>query len=253
MERKIVAIGGGKIPKWSFETKTAEETKYETKEIDEEIIRLAGKTNPKVLFIGTASRENDIYFNAIKDIYESYGAIVKKMPKLEFNEMHETKEEFINKIRLIVLASDIIYVGGGNTKHMIDVWKEFYIEDILKEALREGIVLAGYSAGSYIMFKFNYELIEGMDLISMVNIVHFNEKSQEKIDAFVNVIKDKKMPGIALDNGVALEVIDDKVRIVKAIKTAGAYFYKVTGEKIELTEDEAYNLKDLIYDGKGNV
>ena len=105
MERKIVAIGGGKIPKWSFETKTDEEVKYETKEIDEEIIRLSGKTNPKVLFIGTASRENDIYFNAIKDIYESYGAIVKKMPKLEFNEMHETKEEFINKIRLIVLAS----------------------------------------------------------------------------------------------------------------------------------------------------
>ena len=33
MERKLVAIGGGKIPKWSFVTKDDKEIEYETKEI----------------------------------------------------------------------------------------------------------------------------------------------------------------------------------------------------------------------------
>jgi uncharacterized protein (TIGR00255 family) len=39
MERKLVAIGGGKIPKWSFVTKDDKEIEYETKAIDEEIVR----------------------------------------------------------------------------------------------------------------------------------------------------------------------------------------------------------------------
>ena len=55
-ERKLVAIGGGKIPKWSFETKDDKETKYETKAIDEEIVRISGKVNPRMIFIGTASK-----------------------------------------------------------------------------------------------------------------------------------------------------------------------------------------------------
>ena len=130
---------------------------------------------------------------------------------------------------------------------MIDVWKDFYIEDILKEALAEGTVLAGFSAGSYIMFKCNYELIEGMNLISMVNIVHYDEKNDEKKEEFKNTIMEKRIPGIALDNGIALEVIDDSVRIIKAIKDAKAYFVRQTGEEIELKENEVYSLKELIF------
>ena len=247
MERKLVAIGGGKIPKWSFVTKDDNEIEYETKEIDQEIIRLSGKVKPRFLFIGTASRENETYYEAIKEIYEGLGAVVQQLSLDDFNEMHETKEEFINRIREIILSADIIYIGGGNTKHMIEVWKDFYIVNILKEALADGSVLAGFSAGSYIMFKCNYELIEGMNLISMVNIVHYDEKSEEKRAEFKNTISEKKIPGIALDNGIALEVIDDSVRIIKAIKTASAYFVKPTGEEIELMEGEVYSLKELIF------
>ena len=247
MERKLVAIGGGKIPKWSFTTKDDKEIEYETKEIDQEIVRLSGKVKPRFLFIGTASRDNETYYEAIKEIYEGLGAVVQQLSLEEFNEMHETKEEFINRIREIILSADIIYIGGGNTKHMIEVWKDFYIENILKEALADGSVLAGFSAGRYIMFKCNYELIEGMNLISMVNIVHYDEKSDEKKLVFKNTVLEKGIPGIALDNGIALEVIDDSVRIIKAIKTAGAYFMKRTGEEIELKEGEVYSLKELIY------
>lgn len=247
MERKLVAIGGGKIPKWSFTTKDDKEIEYETKEIDQEIVRLSGKVKPRFLFIGTASRDNEIYYEAIKEIYEGLGAVVQQLSLEEFNEMHETKEEFINRIREIILSADIIYIGGGNTKHMIEVWKDFYIENILKEVLADGSVLAGFSAGSYIMFKCNYELIEGMNLISMVNIVHYDEKSDEKKLAFKNTVLEKGIPGIALDNGIALEVIDDSVRIIKAIKSAGAYFMKRTGEEVELKEGEVYSLKELIY------
>ena len=62
----------------------------------------------------------------------------------------------------------------------------------------------------------------------MVNIVHYDEISEEKKESFRKTILDKKMPGIALDNGIALEVIDDSVRIIKAIKDAKAYFVRQT-------------------------
>ena len=40
---KIIAIGGGENGRPG--------TKYETKQIDEEVVRLSGKKHPKVLFI----------------------------------------------------------------------------------------------------------------------------------------------------------------------------------------------------------
>ena len=53
MNQKIVAIGGG-----DFKT-------YKTLSIDKEIVKLSGKTNPKLLFIPTASSDSLAYINAI--------------------------------------------------------------------------------------------------------------------------------------------------------------------------------------------
>ena len=58
--KKLVLIGGGEIGKGN--------TSYETKEIDEEIVKLAGKTIPNLLFIGLASSYSDSYYDLIKKI-----------------------------------------------------------------------------------------------------------------------------------------------------------------------------------------
>ena len=36
-----------------------------------------------------------------------------------------------------VLTQDIIYVGGGNTKSMLAVWKEWNLDKILRNALKK--------------------------------------------------------------------------------------------------------------------
>ena len=54
---KLVCIGGGEVPR----IKNWIQLPYETKEIDEEIVRLSGKQNPKLLFIGTASTNSYDY------------------------------------------------------------------------------------------------------------------------------------------------------------------------------------------------
>ena len=127
---------------------------------------------PKLLFIGTASKENNLYYKAIKNIYENFGCIVDKLEII--GKEAKNCEEFKEK----VLTADIIYIGGGNTKFMLSEWNRINLIKILKEAYENGIVMSGFSAGSYCWYKYNYELIEGMGVIPAINCVHYNEKSK---------------------------------------------------------------------------
>src|SRR5204863_9132516 len=53
----------------------------------------------------------------------------------------------------LLLNQDLIYVGGGNTKSMLAVWKDWGLDVILKQAWKAGIVLAGTSAGAICWFQ----------------------------------------------------------------------------------------------------
>lgn len=52
-----------------------------------------------------------------------------------------------------ILNSDLVYIGGGNTQMMMKVWKQYGIDETLKLAYKNEIVLAGLSAGSICWFN----------------------------------------------------------------------------------------------------
>ena len=221
---KLICIGGGEIPI----IKNGIELPYETKEIDEEIVRVSNKKNPKLLFIGTASSHSYDYYLVIKKIYENLGCIVSNLDLLA---------DTINmtEIENSILNTDIIYVGGGNTKFMLEKWRELGIDKLLIQAYEKGIVCSGLSAGSYCWFKYNYDLIEGLEIINAINCVHYDKKDNEAKEKFYNVIKDKKIDGIALDNCVAIEFIDGKTKIIKSNPNKNAY--KVIFENGKISEE----------------
>ena len=58
-------------------------------------------------------------------------------------------------------------------------------------------------------------------------------------------IKQKRLLGIALDNGVAIHYFDNKFKIVKSIKNAKAYKFNYKDfeiEKVELEENIEYHI-----------
>ena len=144
-----------------------------------------------------------------------------------------------------IFSADIIYIGGGKTKFLLEKFNETNIDKCLVEAYKKGIIIAGFSAGCYSFFKFNYELLKGFGIINGISCVHYDEKSEEKRQEFYETIKKEALPGIALDNGVAIHYFENKFKIVKSLKNAKAYMITFDGEdyiKKELEEDIEYSI-----------
>lgn len=217
--KKLVCIGGGEIPRY----KNGILLPYETREIDEEIVRISNKKNPKLLFISIASSHPDEYFDGIKKVYTNLGCSVNH---LSINQTYKELEKEI-------LGTDIIYIGGGDTKFLLNELKATGIDKLLVKAYESGIVCSGLSAGSYCWFKYNYDLLEGMGVINAINCVHYEQKDENSKNKFYKVINDKNMIGYAMDNCVALEFIDDEINIIKSDKTKNAYKVIVENEKVK--------------------
>jgi dipeptidase E len=245
---KIVAIGGGEIGRPG--------TKIETRAIDQEIIRLSHKTHPRLLFIPTASSDSDNYCSTVE---KYFGKILKcRVDVLYLIKRKLTKKEIENKI----FNSDIIYVGGGNTLSMLKVWRKYGVDKILAKALNHQIVLSGLSAGAICWFKYGISdsmkfsksnifhiRVKGLGIFPLTFCPHYNSEKNRKPSVKKMI---QKSGGIilALENCAAIEIIDEKYRIITSNKKANAYLiYKSTGKIIEekIVKDKKYRLfKELI-------
>lgn len=219
--KKIVAIGGGEIGRPGFE--------IETKKIDEEIIKLTGKKNPRLLFIPTASSDSENYYKVVKKYFgEILGCQTDVLCLIDGD---LTKKEIEDKI----FNSDIVYVGGGDTLKMMRVWRKLGVDKILLKAHQKGIVMSGLSAGAICWFSFGNsdsrkfdnpeaDLIEvqGIGLVKALFCPHYDVEKDRKPE-LKKMMKKISEIAIAVDNCCAIEIIDDKYRIVSSKKNANAY------------------------------
>ena len=222
--QKIIAIGGGEIgrPK-----EGGGKYPFETTSIDKEIIKLSGKTHPKLLFIPPADSAG--YASIVKKHFgKRLGCKVKHL--FLTKEKHSRKE-----IEKEILSTDIIYVGGGNTLRMLRAWKRHGVGKILVKARAKGIVLSGLSAGALCWCKYghsdsrkfsnknaDYIKITGLGFIPILFCPHYDIE-RERQEGLKRMMK--KIPGVALamENCSALEVVGEKARIITSKKSANAY------------------------------
>lgn len=108
------------------------------------VLSLARSDHPAVLLIPTASGDSATLLN---DFYATYGSLGCRTTVLPL--FKTTPAD----LRSLLLAQDVIYVGGGNTRSMLALWREWGIDQILREAWLAGVVLAGVSAGMICWFE----------------------------------------------------------------------------------------------------
>ncbi len=106
--------------------------------------RRRGKEQPKVAFLPQASGENQDY---IIQFYRAFLNLGCRPSHLSLFQPHTAQ------IADYLLSQDVIYVGGGNTKSLLALWREWGIDVILRQALDAGIVLTGVSAGAICWFE----------------------------------------------------------------------------------------------------
>ena len=223
IEKKIIAIGGGGF------------THQVDESLDQFILDQSKSYNNKIGFLATAS----------KDDKEKIDLFYKRFEKTDSELSHFNLTSNVDGFTEWIFSKDIIYIGGGNTVFMLDIWKKYKLENIFKDAYKKGIILSGVSAGAVCWFEWilsdsvgpGFNPIRGINLISGSCTPH--SSNIERINQFALNIKNNKLPkGIAIDDGVAVVFIDGKpTDVYSSRKNHKAYF---------LDKNKKINLKEYI-------
>ncbi len=133
MPKQIIALGGGGF---SME---------DTPALDRYILAQTNTERPRVCFLPQASGDNDNYIARFYHAFNRLGYLAGHLALIN----DATKGDLADYL----LSFDVLYVGGGSTKSMLALWREWGIDTILRRAYDEGIVLAGISAGAICWFE----------------------------------------------------------------------------------------------------
>jgi peptidase E len=219
-QRQIIALGGGGF---SMEP--------ENLALDCYILAQARVPEPAVTFVPTASGDSDSY---VVRFYTAYQGLPCRPSHLPF--FRRTPD-----LRSYLLAQDVIYVGGGNTKSMLAVWREWSLPELLREAWESGIVLAGISAGAICWFEQGVtdsfaDQLRALDCLGFLPgscCPHYNGEAERR-PAYYRLLRNGAIaPGFANDDGAAIHFRSNQVhRVVASREGATAYRVRATGAEV---------------------
>jgi dipeptidase E len=212
MPKQIFAMGGGVLNPETGNFK-----------LEEYILAASGAAKPRVCFVPTASGDDPIY---IARFYDGYGHFDAQLSVLRF--FARTPPD----LRAFLFDHDVVHVGGGNTRSMLAVWRDWGFDLVLREAYERGILLCGSSAGSICWFEGgvtdsiagDLTPLAGLGFLPGSNCPHYDGEPERR-PAYQRLVGEGKLPdGIACDDGVGLHFIDGRLtRIASARPNARAY------------------------------
>lgn len=227
--RQIIALGGGGF---SMEP--------ENPLLDQYILEQSNQSNPKICFVPTASGDADNYITRFYNFFNEQNC--KPSHLSLFNPPTRDIEGFL-------LEQDIIYVGGGNTKNLLAIWREWGLVDILRKAWNQGVVLAGISAGAICWFEEGVtdsfgdglEPITCLGFLKGSNCPHYDGEIARRPTYQSLIASGKIQPGIAIDDSAAVHFIDNEmVNIVSSRPSAKAYKVEYNQKVKELELETKY-------------
>lgn len=219
---KIFAISGG--------GNGAFDRPYELKDFDKHIVELTGSKTPQLLFVSfsqNAITSADSYYDIISKNFKAFGCKCQHLSDRDLVDLNQVKQK--------IEKANIIYVGGGNTIRLMQKWRKYGIDKMIVQAGRRGAVLCGVSAGAICWCHYGNSdsrrftsgsdkliKVTGLGLVDVLFCPHFDVEPHRQTD-IVRMMRTTKGVALALDNLVALEVIDNKYKIYKLSNSAQAY------------------------------
>ena len=217
----IIAIGGGGF--------LAEPRNLA---LEQYILAQTGKERPNVLMIPTARGDDAEYVMKFHAAFSELGARTQHLPFF-----HRTPD-----LRSLIFAQDAIFVGGGNTKSMLAVWREWALPPLLKAAYEKGIVLGGQSAGAICWFEQGVtdswadrlRPLDCMGFLAGSCCPHYDGEVERR-PAYHAWMQDGDVkPGYAIEDAVAAHFKDGRLeRVVSKKSGARAYYVSVDGGAVQ--------------------
>ncbi len=222
--RQIIAIGGGADVLMNAEHPA----------LDHYILQQARSPRPSIGFVPTAGGDDS---SRLAMFYTAFAQYDCKPSHLPF--FGRTPD-----LRAYILEQDVVLIGGGNTRSMLAVWREWGLDDVLREAWEQGVVLAGSSAGAICWFDEGVtdSSAQGLTVLSCLGMLagsccpHYDGESERRPTYHRLVLGGEISPGLAIDDGTAVHFVGDEIhRVVSAKEGAGAY--RVSVEDASVRED----------------
>jgi peptidase E len=159
---------------------------------------------PRILFLPTASGDTTAQIAAFHARFADRHCVAEHLSLFRLHELRRPLQE-------IVLSQDVLYVGGGSMRNLLAIWRAHDLDRLLISAWREGIVLAGISAGAMCWFEGGItrssgqpEPLAGLGLLEGSLTVHADGEP-ERLPVWLAAVRDGALPGgWSLDDGVGL-------------------------------------------------
>ena len=211
-KKQIIAIGGAALP-----------LELDNLLLVDYFLKQTHKRNPRVCFIGAA--HGDVDAGRLR-FYAGFSQFTCRPTHLPL--FARTPRDLAS----FITDQDAIFVGGGNTRSMLAVWREWGLDGYLRSAWERGVVLGGASAGSICWFEHGVTdsvagALTAMPCVGLLpgsNCPHYNSEPLRR-PAFRRMVARGIVPdGIAADDGVALHYEGTHLkRIVSSLPRAKAY------------------------------
>ncbi len=214
IEPQIVAAGGALLLPSSGNDK-----------LERYILDACGKADPRVCFVPTATGDDLAYVVRFYETYARLGvtASVLRLFRRTPADLRDYFAEF-----------DVVHVGGGNTRSMLAVWRDYGLDRVLYEAWQRGTVLCGSSAGSICWFEHGLtdslaDSLTAMPCLGFLagsNCPHYDGEAERRPTYERLIARGEIEPGYACDDGAALHYVGTELRVAIASRPA-AHAYRV--------------------------
>src|SRR3954470_3988366 len=217
-ERRIVGLGGGGG------------TDEATRALLGHALSLSGSQQPRVSIVPPAVGD------APRSTLRMYGLLHGRADVSHLPFFPWPPED----IRERALASDVIFVQGGNTANMLAIWRTHGFDRVLREAWEAGVVLCGWSAGMICWYEASVTdsfgpqlegMRDGLGFLAGSACPHYDGEERRR-PVYTSLVRGSLPPGLALDDGVGTHYVGTELReIVTSREEAGGYWVSEHGER----------------------
>ena len=192
--------------------------------LDRYILAQVDNPRPKVCFIPTASGDAESY---IFRFYDSFSQLECQPSYLSLFRLPQADlEDFF-------LDKDILYVGGGNTRSMLTLWREWGLDVVLQKAYQAGVVLAGISAGANCWFEAcltdsmpgRISVLPGLGFLAGSFCPHFDSNPERRPAYHRFLLEGQIKPGYAADDSAAVHFVDDQLALVVCSRPSARVYH----------------------------